>query len=1054
MTRRTRCFVLGALVLFTVRWGGLAAAEAAAVVDPLVVEATRNGGETEFLVVLHAQVDTAPARQLASKEARGEWVSHSLRAVAEATQPPVLELLHKLGVPHRPYWIVNMIWVRGGEDALRAVAGRPEVAKILPNPSVPLQRPIAEDVDAPASPEAIEWGISKTGAPGVWSLGYRGQNVVVGGQDTGYQWDHPAIKGKYRGWNGSSANHNYHWHDAIHSGGGVCGANSPVPCDDDSHGTHTMGTMVGDDGGSNQIGMAPQAKWIGCRNMDRGNGTPATYSECFQWFIAPTDLNGNNPDPSKAPHVINNSWGCPPSEGCTDVQVLKTVVENTRNAGIVVVVSAGNAGSSCGSVNDPPGIYDASYSVGATSSTDTIASFSSRGPVTVDGSNRMKPDISAPGVGVRSSVPGGGYSSFSGTSMAGPHVAGAVALLLSAVPGWIGQVDTVETRLNQTATRAVTPTGQVCGGIGDNVFPNNTYGHGRLDIYAAINEANLAASMSDAPDPVAVGQNLVYTIGVNNGGPRPATAVTLTVTLPASVTYVSSTGWCSLAGVTLTCSLGSLPNGSSTSVQVTVVPASEGQISASATVTSSMPDYTPANNSAQTVTTVTGGAPDLAAGLTAAPDPALVGGELTYTLSAFNGGAGIAPGAAASLTLPGSSSFVSAPAGCSHAAGTVTCALGDLAPATSAQRQVIVSPTAVGTLDAAVTVSSTAGDANPADNQAQASTAAVDMEAVGLVLDEAPLGNGNGILEPGETVIVRPTWRNPSGGAVAQTGTLISFFGPPGATYTIDDATASYGAIAAGATANCTDCYQVTVSAPATRPALHWDATASELLATGATHAWTLHVGSSFSDVPPSRWAYRFIETMLHHRVTSGCGSGNYCPADTVTRWQIAVFLARILHPGPLPAAGTVPGLGAYNCVEGGSSVFADVAPADPGCRAVHFTVAQGVTDTCGAGLYCPGGVTSRRTMAEFLARALVGSAIPPSGTVPGMGPYQCGAGGFSVFLDVPAADQACPHIHYIAAQRITVGCGGGNYCPDQSVGRDQMAVFLTKAFSLTLYGP
>ncbi len=1055
MAFRTLWQIVAALVVFVGSQAPVAASASPASIDPVVLEAVRGGGEGEFLVVLHAQADTAPARQLPSKEAKGQWVSSTLRAVAEATQPPVLQMLRKLGVPHRSYWIVNMIWVRGGEEVVRTLAQLPEVAKILPNPSVPLQRPLAEEVDEPAAPDGIEWGISKTGAPSVWSLGFRGQNIVVGGQDTGYQWDHPALKSKYRGWNGTSANHNYNWHDAIHSGGGVCGADSPFPCDDDNHGTHTMGTMVGDDGGSNQIGMAPQAKWIGCRNMDRGNGTPATYAECFQWFIAPTDLNGNNPDPSKAPHVINNSWGCPPSEGCTDPQVLRTVVENTRNAGIVVVASAGNSGSSCSSVSDPPAIYDASYSVGATSSSDTIASFSSRGPVTVDGSGRLKPDISAPGVGVRSSVRNNGYASYSGTSMAGPHVAGAVALLLSAVPGWIGQVDTVESRLNQTATRSVTPTGQVCGGIADNVFPNNTYGHGRVDIFAAINEANLALSLTDAPDPVAVGQNLVYTATVHNGGPRAATAVTLTVTLPASVTYVGANGWCSLAGVTLTCSLGSLPNGGSTSVQITVIPTSEGQITATASVTSSLPDYTLGNNTAQATTTVTAGLPDLSAALAGVPNPALVGGELTYTVSASNAGAVTAPNATAALTLPSAVTFVSASAGCFHSSGTVTCALGDLAPATGAQRQVVVSPTAEGTLDATVTVSSSAADANPANNTAQASVDAVQMQPVALaVLDDPPLGNGNGVLEPGETALVRPTWRNPSAGEITQTGTLVSFFGPPGATYTIDDASATYGTIVAGGEASCTDCYQVAVSAPASRPALHWDATASELLANGASHPWTLHIGASFSDVPPTRWAYRFIETILHHRVTSGCGGGNYCPTTTVTRWQMAVFLARLLHPGPLPPSGTVPGLGSYHCVAGGTSVFLDVAPEDPGCRAVHFTVAQGVTDTCGANLYCPNDVTSRRTMAEFLARALVGSAIPDSGTVPGMGSYQCGSGGTSVFLDVPPEHPACPHIHYIASRRITVGCGGGNYCPAAAVARDQMAVFLSKAFSLLMYHP
>ena len=178
----------------------------------------------------------------------------------------------------------------------------------------------------PEAVDTIEWNISKIQAPRVWALGYTGQGVVVGGQDTGYDWDHPALINQYRGWNGVSANHDYNWHDAIHSNAVVsCPANSPVPCDDHSHGTHTMGTMVGDDGGANQIGVAPGAKWIGCRNMNLGVGTPTTYIECYEWFIAPYDLSGNNPDPTKAPDVINNSWACTTGEGCNPNSLLEAV---------------------------------------------------------------------------------------------------------------------------------------------------------------------------------------------------------------------------------------------------------------------------------------------------------------------------------------------------------------------------------------------------------------------------------------------------------------------------------------------------------------------------------------------------------------------------------------------------------------------------------------------------------------------------------------------------------------------------------------------------------
>ena len=130
--------------------------------------------------------------------------------------------------------------------------------------------------------------------------------------------------------------------------------------------------------------------------MNHGVGTPATYTECFQWFLAPTDLNDQNPDPLLAPDVINNSWYCPPDEGC-GWDSLQTVVNNVRAAGIVVVVSTGNFGlEGCGSVNYPPAIYQAAFSVGATDYNDNIASFS--GPaVPSDYTNLRKPDVSAPG---------------------------------------------------------------------------------------------------------------------------------------------------------------------------------------------------------------------------------------------------------------------------------------------------------------------------------------------------------------------------------------------------------------------------------------------------------------------------------------------------------------------------------------------------------------------------------------------------------------------------------------------------------------------------------
>ncbi|MCC6191654.1 MAG: S8 family serine peptidase, partial [Anaerolineales bacterium] len=261
-------------------------------------------------------------------------------------------------------------------------------------------------------------------------------------------------------------------------------------CDDYSHGTHTMGTAVGDDGSGNQIGMAPGAEWIGCRNMNRGVGSPATYLECFEFFLAPYPITGTaalDGNPDLAPHVTNNSWGCPDFEGC-ETNSLLAAVQAQRAAGIMTVVSAGNSGPACDTVDDPPAHHAEVYSIGALQTgTDNIAGFSSRGPVSEDGSGRRKPDLTAPGTGVRSSVPGGGYGTSSGTSMAAPHVAGAVALLWSARPSLVGQVALTEQILNQTAVHI---SSSDCGSSG---WPNNTYGFGRLDVLSAVNATPVEA---------------------------------------------------------------------------------------------------------------------------------------------------------------------------------------------------------------------------------------------------------------------------------------------------------------------------------------------------------------------------------------------------------------------------------------------------------------------------------------------------------------------------------------------------------------------------------
>jgi serine protease AprX len=460
-----------------------------------VLADTADGRVARFLVVLAPQADAgAAAGAAADAAAKGRAVLDALRSTASATQPAVRAELAALGVGSRSYWIVNALDVTGNRTVVEAMAARPDVAAIESDHS--FRVPLEQSEGEAAAPQVIEWNIGKVNAPALWALGFTGQGMVYANADTGVQWTHPALKLHYRGWNGSTANHNFNWWDAIHSdlsgnGTNPCGFSSQAPCDDNGHGTHTMGTGIGDDGGGNQIGMAPGAKWIACHNMDEGVGRPSTYIECMQFFLAPTDLAGLNPDPSKRPDAVGNSYTCPlgpppGGETCT-AGSLQTAMDNLRASGVFMSVSAGNNGPACGSVDAPPSTYDSAITIGATGSTDALASFSSRGPVTIDGSNRRKPDLSAPGVSVRSSFPNNAYATLSGTSMASPHVAGAALLLWSAFPGLRRDVDETEKILEQSAVQIVTS--QTCGGISGSTFPNNSVGYGRIDVLAAYNYA-------------------------------------------------------------------------------------------------------------------------------------------------------------------------------------------------------------------------------------------------------------------------------------------------------------------------------------------------------------------------------------------------------------------------------------------------------------------------------------------------------------------------------------------------------------------------------------
>ena len=314
------------------------------------------------------------------------------------------------------------------------------------------------------------------------------------------------------------------------------------------------------------------------------------------------------------------------------------------------------------------------------------------------------------------------------------------------------------------------------------------------------------------------------------------------------------------------------------------------------------------------------------------------------------------------------------------------------------------------------------------------------FEPVSLAVDVhgAGLSDVNGILEPGESVIVEPGWQNVLSAPAAFSGTASALGGPAGGTYVIDDATADYGTAAAGASTGCHDatpahdCYRMTISGP--RPVLHWDATFDEELASGeaaGAKTWTLHVGGSFSDVPASEPFYPFIENLFHNGVTGGCGGDAYCIAMPVTRAQMAVFLLKAKHGSAYTPNACFPG------------VFLDVPCPSPFADWIQQLFQDGITGGCGPSLYCPDAPVTRAQMAVFLLKASLGSGhVPPDCTGAVFGDVPCSGGAFD------------PWIEDLAGRGITGGCGGGNYCPENANTRGQMAVFLVKTFGLTLYGP
>lgn len=429
-----------------------------------------------LFVILKDQADLSSVRQIQDIDERRTAAYHMLTKKANETQAGLRNTFERFGVKYTPYYLVNAMEVRGGTLVRFYLLSQPEVDRVIPSPRL---RPAAPSVGLAGSvgqsaPTGVQWNVSMIGADKVWNeFGVRGEGIVVGQSDSGADVNHPELHDSYRG---NTEGDNYNWFDPWNG--------KPSPYDDGGHGTHTLGTILGKNG----IGIAPGATWFACVNLNRNLGNPALYIDCMQFMLAPFPQGGDplkDGDPTRAADVLNNSWGCPELEGC-DPNALLYAANHLRDAGIFVVVSTGNDGPNCSTVNSPLSLYDSVFSVGAIDQSRDVAFFSSRGPVTADGSGRIKPDIAAPGVDVLSSVPGGGYASESGTSMAGPHVVGAVALLWSADPSLVGNIDRTEQLLTGTADPY---TGSTSDGCFEGSVPNDAYGYGILDVYQAVKEA-------------------------------------------------------------------------------------------------------------------------------------------------------------------------------------------------------------------------------------------------------------------------------------------------------------------------------------------------------------------------------------------------------------------------------------------------------------------------------------------------------------------------------------------------------------------------------------
>lgn len=452
---------------------------------------------------------------------RNKEVVRTLQDTAALTQVELRDSLavmrdHGAVESYEPFWIANAIRVDATEPVLRAIAARPDVKIVFFNMPIsniqPELAPAGHSNPQPIGSGSPEIGVQAIGAPEVWDMGYTGEGVLIATMDSGADGNHPALASRWRGLHPLyEGNPEWAWFDPITF------TTSPQEFAANSHGTHTLGTVLGGAPGD-QIGVAPGAQWISAGVIDRG-GFQATIANAigsFQWMASPT---GNPADWWAVPRVCSNSWGTVTGHGHPNCdQTFWVWIDNSEAAGTAQIFSAGNEGS--GGLRRPADRATSEYHSMAVGGVDAnnpnwpVYSASSLGPTlcTPDGGIAIKPDIAAPAVSVRSAISGGGYNSYSGTSMASPHVNGVMALMLQACD--FLTADELKQIIYDTAFDLGAP------------GKDNTFGWGMIDAVQAVTRAidlcTIGLRLPDgAPSLLDPGVSTSFTVEVLVGNESP-----------------------------------------------------------------------------------------------------------------------------------------------------------------------------------------------------------------------------------------------------------------------------------------------------------------------------------------------------------------------------------------------------------------------------------------------------------------------------------------------------------------------------------------------------